>query len=165
MKIITFRFHIKLFLWIATGFIICTIVGVLSHELGHAAAASAQDRDWTLHYASLSPGRAVWSYQLEAEYRKNEDKIKSNVSSPEKEAYLKLRKDIAKKYRNEDLYMRLGGPVQTMLTAMAKQEGKSFCQFKYYAMDFCTVGLLLVTAARNTTTKNILFADKPQGDW
>lgn len=116
MKFITFNFNFRLFLYLVSGFVLCTIVGTVSHEFGHGAIASLQGRDWQLHYASMSPGRPAWFKELNAEYEKNKDLIDREKASPEKEAYLKFRRSLAKKYKNEDLYMRLGGPVQTMIT-------------------------------------------------
>ncbi len=115
MNIISFKFYGKLSFYLFLGFLICTIIGTVSHELGHAAVTASQGREWTIHYASMTPGKPLWYDDLEIEYKKNKDKIRSAESSPEKEAFLKFRRSLATKYKHEDLYMRLGGPMQTMI--------------------------------------------------
>ena len=131
MKIITLHFYPKLFLALFIGFILCTIIGTVSHELGHAAVTASQGRSFTVHYESMSPGRPLCLNELNAEYEKNKDKINQDTPSPEKDAYLKFRKSLAKKYKQEDLHMRLGGPLQTMITG--------------------TVGLMLLWLSRKKT--------------
>jgi len=116
MKLITYHFNPKLFLYLVLGFVLCTIIGTVTHELGHAAATSLQGRGWKLHYDSMSPAKSKFIDEFNAAYEKDKDKIKSKTSSPEKEAFLKLKVDLLKQYKYEDLLMRLGGPLQTMLT-------------------------------------------------
>lgn len=116
MKLITFNFNSKLFFCLVLGFILCTIIGTVSHEFGHAAATSLQGRDWTVHYASMSPGKSTLLDSLKNAYQKDKEKIKSETPSPEKETFFKSRERLSKKYKSEDLQMRLGGPLQTMLT-------------------------------------------------
>jgi hypothetical protein len=67
----------------------------------------------------LCPGKPVRFKKLDAEYEKNKDKIKEQKPSPEKDAFLKFRRCLAKQYKHEDLYMRLGGPMQTMIFGTA----------------------------------------------
>lgn len=116
MKFITLHFNFKLFVYLILGFVICTVIGVVSHEFGHAAVTAYHGRDWTVHYDSMSPGKSTLVDSLENAYQKNKEKIKSEAASPEKEAFLKTRERLSKKYKLEGLQMRLGGPLQTMLT-------------------------------------------------
>jgi hypothetical protein len=116
MKLITLNFNMKLFLYLVLGFVLCTVIGVVSHEFGHAAVTASQGRDWTVHYDSMSPGKSTLLDSLKNAYQKDKEKIKSKTTSPEKEAFIKTRERLAKKYKSEDLQMSLGGPLQTMLT-------------------------------------------------
>jgi hypothetical protein len=122
MKFLTFNFNLKLFSYLVLGFILCTIVGTVSHEGGHCIAAKFYGRNPELSYAYMVPGEPGWLSEFKKEYEKNKDKIESKESSPEKEAFLKLRTSISKKYKaeskKEDFYITLGGPLQTMLTGM-----------------------------------------------
>ncbi|PZR10719.1 MAG: hypothetical protein DI539_21075 [Flavobacterium psychrophilum] len=116
MKLITLHFNLKLFFYLVIAFILCTAIGTVSHEFGHAAVTAYHGSDWTVHYDSMSPGKSTLVDSLENAYQKDKEKIKSEAASPEKEAFFKTRERLSKKYKLEDLQMRLGGPLQTMLT-------------------------------------------------
>ncbi|MFD2603822.1 hypothetical protein [Flavobacterium suzhouense] len=122
MKFITLSFNLKLFFYLAIAFILCTAIGTVSHEAGHCAAAKYYGRNPELHYAYMYPGEPSWSITLREAYKKDKDKIKSDIASPEKEAYFKLRENISKTYKQqrktEDFFITFGGPLQTMLTGM-----------------------------------------------
>lgn len=142
MKFISLHFNLKLFLYLILAFVLCTIVGTVSHEFGHAAVSASQGRDWTVHYDSMSPGKSTLVDSLENAYQKDKEKIKSKIPSPEKDAFLKTNKRLAKKYKQESLRMRLGGPLQTMLTG--------------------TIGIILLWFARK---KNRLSATLTFKEW
>lgn len=72
---------------------LCTVVGTVSHELGHCAEASLQGRGWELHYAFMYPERIPFHKLLDNEYQKNKNKIDSELPSPEKEEYINSGKD------------------------------------------------------------------------
>jgi hypothetical protein len=145
MKFLTFNFNLKLFLYLVLGFILCTIVGTVSHEFGHAAVTASQGRDWTVHYASMSPGKSTLLDSLKDAYQKDKEKIKSKEASPEKEAFLRTRERLAKKYKSENLQMSLGGPLQTMLAGtigfillwLARKKNKSNESLTY--KEWCLV--------------------------
>lgn len=118
MKLITLHFNAKLFSWLTFAFVLCTIIGTVSHEYGHGVVASWQKHDWKLHYDYMNPGKPIRLDDLKKEYKKNKHKIESKNASPEKEEYIKFRKGLVKKYKKESFFITLGGPLQTMLTGL-----------------------------------------------
>ena len=122
MKLITLHFNLKVFFYLVIAFVLCTTIGTVSHEAGHCAAAKYYGRNPELHYAYMYPGEPSWISPLREAYKKDKEKIKSDATSPEKEAYFKLRDNIRKTYKQqrktEDFFITFGGPFQTMLTGM-----------------------------------------------
>lgn len=51
---IPFRFDFRLFCWLSLAFILCTIIGTVSHEFGHYIVAELMGYDATIHYGSTS---------------------------------------------------------------------------------------------------------------
>ena len=105
-------FNFTQFLFISLGFVCFTVIGTLSHELGHFAVAKYLGMEnIELHYGSVSFDNPKIDSQR-ALYTKYEIQIRENKDFPEKALYEKLNSDI--KYNS--LMVRLGGPFQTMLT-------------------------------------------------
>lgn len=105
-------FDFKLFSSITIGFVFFTIIGTLSHELGHCAAAKYLGMtDIQIHYGSMDYDNPNDSYQ-EKMYALHEEEIKHNKDFSEKEAYEKLRSDIER----NDFIITASGPIQSMIT-------------------------------------------------
>jgi uncharacterized protein with PQ loop repeat len=102
----------KLFVFLSISFFLFTIIGTLTHELGHYAAAKYLGYDAEISYASTSWEHKELSPFVDTIYSNNENEINGNTDFPEKEkfetAILKLRQD--------SFWITLGGPLQTMLT-------------------------------------------------
>jgi hypothetical protein len=118
MKFITFNFNLKLFLYLVLGFILCTIVGTVSHEGGHCAAAKFHGRNSELSYAYMIPGKPVWMSEYHQEFSKNKWKLSPGSSPAEKEEFLNFTKIHREKHNREEFFITLGGPLQTMLTGI-----------------------------------------------
>ncbi len=91
-------------------FIPMACVGTLSHELGHIAVAQFLGYETTLHYASMNYEGGPFDrlYAL----RDSAAKADRASTAGEKEEAERLRKRI----RRDSILIRLGGPLQTMLT-------------------------------------------------
>ncbi|KGO88530.1 hypothetical protein Q765_01075 [Flavobacterium rivuli WB 3.3-2 = DSM 21788] len=118
MKFLPLKVHPRLFAMLALSFVIATIVGTVSHELGHYIVYKCYGNSPKLHYDSVSYGDIKEKDQqfLDSTYKVNHAKIVAKESSPEKESFLKQRYSIFKNLESERLAMILGGPVQTLLT-------------------------------------------------
>ncbi len=97
--------HLKRLLVFTGIFMICVPVGTLSHEYGHIAVAAWQGHPTTLHYASMN-----W----EKSYQEDINQIDALYTSREEKQ--KAYRDYGRKVRRESLWVRMGGPLQTMLT-------------------------------------------------
>lgn len=125
---IEFRVNIKFSFYIILSFMMFTVVGTLTHELGHIAVAKYLGYETELHYGSMN-----YNYK---KYHEDEDVIKANTifneldsKTVEAEDLIKgekfgelnrLRDLIDKKYPNDkkhSFYITLGGPIQTILTS------------------------------------------------
>lgn len=106
------KFNFRLFLSLVFGFVLCTIIGTVSHEGGHCIIAKILGQEVTLHYASMTHQNEKQLQAIHSSYVKNKDKIIAKESSPEQTAH----RAIIKKHKKEDFFVTLGGPIQTMLT-------------------------------------------------
>lgn len=111
MAIITLQFRFRLFFCITLGFILCTVIGTVSHESGHYIVGKYLGHDAKLHYASTSYNKSDKSKEYDVFIEKNKDKIQAQEKSPEKDKY----SEIAELKRQESLFLVLGGPVLTIL--------------------------------------------------
>lgn len=111
-KYLSFTLYPKLALWIILGFIGFTIIGTLTHELGHIAFAKAQGFSTELHYGSMNYYDGPYQSELESIFDRNSKAIQADMDFPEKERWDTLTKESAKK----SFWVTLGGPFQTMLT-------------------------------------------------
>ncbi|RWX01667.1 hypothetical protein [Flavobacterium cerinum] len=112
MKILSFQFNIRLFVFLLIGFVLCTIVGTVSHEGGHWAVSKYFGNTPKIHYASTSLGFEAKATEFETFYEKNKSKILSREESPEKEKFREINKNVGR----EKFLITLGGPIQTMIT-------------------------------------------------
>ncbi|WP_128414293.1 hypothetical protein [Chryseobacterium sp. Leaf394] len=110
MKYLYFDF--KLFLILAFTFIIMTVAGTLSHELGHYAVAEYLGYDARIDYQSMHTENDVRRKYLDSTFEKYSFEIKNNLSFPGKQNYDTKRKE----YRSDRIKILAGGPLQTMIT-------------------------------------------------
>jgi len=112
-----FQINPRLFALLALSFVLATIVGTVSHELGHFAVAKYYKGHPKLHYASVSQDEpSDFATELSQRYNREKNKIESPNPSPEKKAYMAYREEIGEKLKHATLFILLGGPLQTMLT-------------------------------------------------
>lgn len=106
------KIEYKLFIFLTLTFILMTVVGTLTHELGHYSVSKFLGYDASINYQSSSH----WNAELDEHYEKIHEKysheIKNNLNFPDKENLQRL----IDKYENDDFWIILGGPLQTMLT-------------------------------------------------
>ena len=89
-----------------------TIIGTISHELGHLTVARLLGYSTTLHFGSLGYDNSKLNRELDSIYLRNQYAIDHDLEYEEKE-------DFDRKYDKlvtDDLKVLLGGPLQTMLT-------------------------------------------------
>lgn len=102
---------LSLLLILSITFIVFTVVGTLSHECGHIVVAKYLGYETRLHYGSMNYDNNLQD-QINEIYFRNETSILKGKPFPEKELYEKL---ILKSFYDM-LAVRIGGPVQTILT-------------------------------------------------
>ena len=106
------KFDFKLFLVISIAFIFFTFIGTVSHEYGHFTIAK-----YLGYNASVSYGYTNWEDKpnndfIVSTYKKYSKEIESGIDFPEKKKFDFLQK----KYDEDNFWITLGGPLQTMLT-------------------------------------------------
>lgn len=106
------KFNFRLFLSLIFGFVLCTIVGTVSHEGGHWVVSKYFGNTPEIHYAFTTLGFEARAVKFETFYEKNKSKILSREESPEKEKFKEMMKNVDR----EKFLVTLGGPVQTILT-------------------------------------------------
>ncbi len=111
-KYISFVFYPKLALWILIGFISFTVIGTLTHEMGHIAFAKAQGFKSKLHYGSMSYYDGPYSSEFEKIWIENEEAIKTGQPYAQKER----RQELLHILSAQGMWVTLGGPLQTILT-------------------------------------------------
>jgi hypothetical protein len=105
-------FNFKLFSWIALGFMCFTVIGTLSHELGHCAMAKYLGmQQIQLHYGSMNYEEPETDTYL-ALYERYKNEIQTKQDFPEKATFDALRK----KRRHDSMLISAAGPLQTMIT-------------------------------------------------
>jgi len=111
---LTRTFDRKLFIILIAAFVFTTVIGTLSHELGHYIVAKSLGYKANIHYASTDwydPGTVDSMNAVISKYRKQ---IEDGASFPGKEKYDRL----VHKYSHDDALITIGGPVQTILTGI-----------------------------------------------
>ncbi|QEE51245.1 hypothetical protein FUA48_17250 [Flavobacterium alkalisoli] len=108
----TFTLHFRLFVYLVLGFIAATVVGTLTHELGHIAVAKMLGYKTELHYAYMVHYDSPHELEFYDFYDQNSKVITGN-KDPE---IIKKFKELRERDKKENLLVVLGGPLQTMLT-------------------------------------------------
>ena len=128
--LIEFRANKKLFIFLTLAFILATIVGTLSHELGHYTASKFLGYPASISYKSTRPDFSSDYDQITEIRKKYSNEIKEGMDYPDKKLYSALNKKLS----NASYLITLAGLVQTILTG--------------------TLGLLLLLLFRNRIFKN-----------
>lgn len=108
----TFSIKPRLFALLSLGFILATIIGTVTHEMGHYVMMKRYGFNPTIHYASASYGENPEYEEFLSYYETNKEKIKSAAESPEKEYF----RNKIQEHNRQYFIITLGGPIQTMLT-------------------------------------------------
>jgi len=101
----------KYFLFTALSFILFTIIGTITHELGHWTAAKLMGYDATINYRSTNyddSEQLNQLYQLFSEKNLAEEQLTDFTKESE---YLNLKKEVDR----DSFYFTLGGVLQTIL--------------------------------------------------
>ncbi|HYV95171.1 MAG TPA: hypothetical protein VE978_25570 [Chitinophagales bacterium] len=105
-------FSIRLSVLLFFAFIVATIVGTVSHESGHYLMAKALGYNARIYYDYTTwddPKSADFIDSVNSKYR---EQILEGQDFPGKEKY----NQIIEKHSEDDFWIGLGGPLQTMLT-------------------------------------------------
>ena len=109
---VIFRYNFKLSIVLIIVFILMTVIGTLTHELGHYTVAKLLGYDAKINYQSTSYNNNEVLDFLDEYSNKYRYELKNNLDFPEKEKYFNLTNN----YRWHHFLFILGGPVQTILT-------------------------------------------------
>jgi hypothetical protein len=118
-------FSLKNFILLSLTFILFTVLGTLTHEGGHIAAAKYYGYETTLHYSSMNY-KKPWQAQfdtMQAIYKRHkldednhikhlESKRQDSLASEIKQQYTR------REYIQESALITIGGPLQTLLTSI-----------------------------------------------
>lgn len=102
----------KLFFSLVATFIAFTIIGTLTHELGHYAAAKYLGLKPNLHYQSVTLELSNNDIELDKIYGLYQKEIDAKQNFPAKKRY----DEIMEVESKNDFTQRAAGPIQTMLT-------------------------------------------------
>lgn len=92
-------------------FILCTIIGTLSHEMGHYAAAKYYGCQVNLHYASVT-----FSHPLDPQLDEIYDKYTPEQITKEDFIHKARLQELAKQRKGELFWITLAGVLQTLIT-------------------------------------------------
>ena len=102
----------KLFFSLVATFIVFTIIGTLTHELGHYAAAKYMGLQPILHYQYIDFELSSNDIELDKIYGLYQEDINAKRDFPAKKRY----DEIMEVETKNDFVTRAWGPLQTMLT-------------------------------------------------
>lgn len=105
--------NLKQMLQIVMAFVLFTIVGTLSHELGHIAIAEYLGYKTTLHYGSMTYTSETHEEEMKL-YEEYAESIDNELPFERQAEFDRLLKKIQK----EELLIFIGGPLQTILTGL-----------------------------------------------
>ncbi len=107
-----FRIRPRLFLYVFLAFIGCTVIGTLSHEAGHVAVAKYFGYETRLSYGSMHWNKKPALEELRALAAGHSEKMCNKEPFPGRQAFEAKRRTL----HRHTFLIRLGGPLQTMLT-------------------------------------------------
>lgn len=106
--------NLRLFLFLAVGFMFFTVFGTLSHEFGHFAVARFLGYPAKISYGNTYNSDANLRAQHDSIMKKYEKEYKADLAYPGKEQFeLEVTK-----FKANHIFIILGGPVQTLLTSI-----------------------------------------------
>ncbi len=169
----------KLFSVLSFSFIFFTIIGTLSHEMGHYTIAKLKGfKGSTINYASSNPGTSEEDEILDSIYSIYKTQIDANTPFPAKNLW----NTTIQKYSRNHLWITLGGPLQTMLTgtigfillllsgSKTPADSLSFKQWSFVFLSLfwlrqttnfvVGLGVLLASGKHATTGDEIRLADQ-----
>ncbi len=121
---IDFKIDKKLAIYFIISFMLFTVIGTLTHEMGHITVAKYFGYETELHYGSMNYFHKGEKNDIDAIrhfeiLKENFEAIKNDEYFKGKEEYLLLDKLLDKKYPpyKNDHYIIWGGPIQTILTS------------------------------------------------
>jgi hypothetical protein len=117
--------HPKLLFYLILSFILCTVIGTLTHEGGHIAAAKYYGYETTLHYGSMNY-KKPWQAQfdtMQAIYKRHkldEDNHIKHLESTRQDSLASEIKEhyTRREYIQESALITIVGPLQTLLTSI-----------------------------------------------
>lgn len=131
-----FKFDLKLSIKLIFTFMIFTVIGTLSHELGHYYVAKYNGYDARINYKSAK----YYNYEFDDFITENNNKyryeLKNNLDFPTRIEYF----DLIEKNRRHHFYFSLGGPVQTILTGTIGLIFLIFYKNKLISDDIIKIG-------------------------
>ncbi len=103
----------KLAFFLIISFIVATVLGTLSHELGHCVVAKYYGYNVFIHFGSMHWEDDANDDFIDTTYEKYKDSIKQNpyFDFPDKKRY----DQVLKKHRKDGFWISAGGPIQTIL--------------------------------------------------
>lgn len=124
-KILSLTFIPHFAIRIMCTFIFFTVIGTLTHELGHIAVAKYFGYETSLHYGYMNydyPGYKEDPLYLEFRviFEEHKDDLATNVGFPAKSRYLELIDQLKAKYprpKPHAAWITFGGPAQTILAS------------------------------------------------
>lgn len=105
---------IKHLIFISLGFVLFTIIGTVSHEFGHIIVAKSLGYETTLHYGSMNYHNSSFQKNIIEIYNQNKTEIENGTEFKQKTEY----ENGVKKLTNDILLVRIGGPLQTVITGI-----------------------------------------------
>jgi hypothetical protein len=137
--------HPKLLLTLTLAFMLATVVGTVSHELGHYTAARLLGYEASINYRSTLPDYSPDYNQIMDIRKKYGKEIKEGSDYPDKQLFSALNKKIFK----ANFWICLAGPLQTALTGtvglliLLFYRKRFFNQGKVTAAAWCFVFMAL----------------------
>jgi len=112
MKALPLLFDKRLYIWLLISFIAATVIGTLSHEGGHYAIAKYYGYNAHINYMATHWEQSEEDKFLQSVYEKHSKELASGEKFPESEKFNHIRAV----HRRHNLWIWLGGPLETMLT-------------------------------------------------
>lgn len=160
------NFKKKFSLYVVLAFIAFTIIGTLSHELGHIAMAKYLGYQTYLSYGSMYYD--VKGFDDDEDVKKHKDLFKKNSYEIEKELpfddeelliyYLNRIKEKYPVSEKDGLFVTIGGPSQTILTCLLGllilffRKSRYRKSFKFLDWLAVFLGLFILREVYNTVT-------------
>lgn len=106
------KFDIKLFIKLTITFMVMTVIGTLTHELGHYSVAKLLGYESRINYQSTYFWNDNYRNFLNEIYKKYPNEIRNDLDFPDKDKYI----TIINKEKSDHFWILLGGPLQTTIT-------------------------------------------------